>query len=65
MNKLLEKLKGYKTFITGTVTIVSTVGAFLVGELELVNAIQLIVTSLLAMFVRDGMKTEAAKVVSK
>lgn len=54
-------LKGYKTYITGAVGIISTIGAYLVGDLALADAAQLILTAVLGMTIRDGIKTETNK----
>ena len=47
-------LKGYKTYITGIVAIISALGAYLVGEAGLAATLQLIFTALLTMFIRAG-----------
>jgi len=47
-------LKGYKTYITAFVTVVGAVGAWLVGDMELVDALHLVVPAFLATFVRAG-----------
>ncbi len=52
-------LKGYKTYITGVVAIVGALGAFLIGEAELGTTVHIVVDSMLAMFVRHGIKTRA------
>ena len=46
--------KGYKTYITAAVTIISALGAYFVGELELADFIQLAVTSILGATIRNG-----------
>lgn len=53
-------LKGYKTYILGTVTIIGAAAAYLVGDADLGNTINLVVGSLMAMFIRDGINTAAA-----
>lgn len=47
-------LKGYKTYIIGSVTIISAVAAYLVGDAELADTIQLVVTAAIGMTVRHG-----------
>jgi len=54
-------LKGYKTYITGIVTIVSTVGAFLLGEITLTVALPTVVTAVMGMTIRAGVTTEVGK----
>jgi hypothetical protein len=47
-------LKGYKTYITAVVVIVGAVGAWLVGDLAIVDMFQLVVPAAVGMFVRAG-----------
>lgn len=54
-------LKGYKTYIVGTLTILGAIGGMLTGDLAVSAGIQLVVTALLGMFIRQGVTTEAAK----
>ena len=54
-------LSGKKTYIMGFVSIVTAVGTWLSGDLSLEATIQVVVTSGLAMFIRDGVNTAAAK----
>jgi len=49
-------LKGYKTYITGTLTIISAIAGVLVGEVMIPDAIQLVVTAVLGMTIRNGIK---------
>lgn len=50
---------GYKTYIVGTVTIISTIAAYLIGDAELADTIQLVVTALLGMTIRAGVAKTA------
>lgn len=54
-------LKGYRTYILGAVTIVGAVAAYLVGDTPLTEAINLVVTAGMGMFIRSGVTTEVAK----
>ena len=47
-------LSGYKTYITAAVAIIGAIGAYLVGDVAIGDTAQIIVTSLLAAFVRNG-----------
>ena len=49
-------LKGYKTYVTAGVAIVSAVAAYLVGDADLMQTANLVFTALLAAFVRNGIK---------
>lgn len=51
-------LSGKKTYVTGFVAIVTTVGAYLTGEMALADAAQLILTAILGMTIRHGVSTE-------
>ncbi|HUU94512.1 MAG TPA: hypothetical protein VM487_02145 [Phycisphaerae bacterium] len=53
--------RGWKTYITGAAAIVGAVGGVLTGTVDLGTAAQLVVTSLLAMFVRAGVKTRTGR----
>lgn len=47
-------LKGYKTYIAGGTTLISAVAAYLVGDIDLFQAVQLIVPAVLSMTVRNA-----------
>lgn len=47
---------GYKTYITAGVAIIGAVAAFLVGDADAMQTANLVVTALLAAFVRNGIK---------
>lgn len=47
-------LAGYKTYITGGLTVIGSIAAYLTGDATLADTAQLVVTALLAMFVRNG-----------
>lgn len=47
-------LKGYKTYIVGSLAILGALAAYLVGDDTLPQAIQLGVTALLGMTVRNA-----------
>lgn len=49
-------LAGYKTYITAGVTVIGAVAAYLTGDADLMQTAQLVVTALLAAFVRNGMQ---------
>lgn len=48
--------KGYKTYITAGVAVVTAVAAYLVGDATLVDAGTLVFNALLAAAVRHGIK---------
>ena len=53
--------KGYKTYIMGGVTIISAAAAYLVGDISIADAAQLVITAVLGMTVRAGITTEVKK----
>lgn len=53
-------LSGYKTYIAGGIAILGAIGAYLSGEAGLVETVQLAVTGLLGMTIRNGIAKEAA-----
>lgn len=53
-------LSGKKTYITASIAILGTVLAFASGQIEAVPAIQMILGSLLATFIRSGSKSDRA-----
>lgn len=55
-------LKGYRTYILGGVTIIGAIAAYLVGDTSLTEAINLVVTAGMAMFVRSGVNTAVSKI---
>lgn len=50
-------LKGYRTYILGAVTILGSLAAYLVGDTSLSEAVNLIVTAGMGMFIRSGINT--------
>lgn len=50
----MDFLKGYKTYVAATVSIVGTLAAVFTGEISLVDAIQIIVPAVIGAFVRNG-----------
>lgn len=53
-------LSGYKTYITGAIAIVTAVGTYLYGGIDLTTMIQGIFASLMAMFIRHGVSTSTS-----
>lgn len=58
-------LKGYRTYVLGAVTIIGALAAYLIGDTSLTEAINLIVTAGMGMFIRSGVDTAVAKVAPK
>lgn len=49
-------LAGYKTYVTAAVAVIGAVAAYLVGDADLMQTVNLVFTALLAAFVRNGIK---------
>ena len=45
---------GYKTYITATVAVITTIGTYLSGDATLAESIQIIVPAILAVTIRQG-----------
>lgn len=52
------KLSGKKTYVTGVLAILGAVGAYLIGDVELAETAQLVLTAVLGMTVRHGIATK-------
>ena len=50
-------LAGYKTYIVAGVAVLSTVASYLVGDIGLTDAIQIIVPAIIGATVRHGITT--------
>jgi hypothetical protein len=58
-------LKGYRTYVLGAVTIIGALAAYLIGDTSLTEAINLIVTAGMGMFIRSGVDTAVSKIAPK
>jgi hypothetical protein len=56
LTRLKPMLKGHKTYITGTLAILTAIGTYLSGDMSLAEAIQLVVSAALGMTVRNAIK---------
>jgi hypothetical protein len=54
-------LSGYKTYITAVLAILTAIGTWLAGDLQLGDMIQTVVTAALGAFIRHGVAAQAAK----
>lgn len=50
-------LKGYKTYVVGVVAIISTIASYLVGDMSVSDAAQLILSAVLGMTVRNAINS--------
>lgn len=49
-------LKGYKTYITAGVAVISAAAAYLVGDASVMDTATLVFNALFAAFIRNGIK---------
>jgi hypothetical protein len=54
----MKALEGKKTYMTAAGGILAAVGAYLSGDMEIGAMVNIIITSLLATFLRKGIKTD-------
>lgn len=50
-------LKGYKTYILAAVTVIGAAASYLVGDITLVEALNLAIPAISGAFVRNGIST--------
>lgn len=65
MAELLSKLSGYKTYVVAIAAIMTAVGAYLTGALDLKGMIEAIWTAIMAMTIRHGVTTDVSKGTEK
>ena len=53
-----DMFKGKKTYMTAVGGVLAAIGAYFSGEMELGMALNLVITSLLAVFLRKGVKSD-------
>jgi hypothetical protein len=58
--KRQDMLKGKKTYMTAAGGVLAAVGAYFSGEMELGMMLNLVITSLLAVFLRKGVKSDTS-----
>jgi hypothetical protein len=54
----MKALQGKKTYMTAVGGVLAAVGAYLSGEMEMGVMINVVVTALLALFLRKGIKKD-------
>lgn len=51
-------LSGKKTYITAVMAIIGTIASYLAGDVAIADAAQLILTAVLGVTIRSGIKTD-------
>ena len=59
----MEALKGKKTYFTAGAAVLTALGAYFTGEVDLTVTIQAVFAALMCIFLRQGVTSEAKKVV--
>ena len=54
----MKFLQGYKTYLTAIATVTGALASLATGALELGDAVQVIITAILAVTLRSGIKAE-------
>ena len=58
----MEALKGKKTYFTAGAAVLTALGAYFAGEVDLSLTIQAVFAALMVVFLRQGVTSEAKKV---
>ena len=61
----MEALKGKKTYFTAGAAVLTALGAYFSGEVNLVVMIQTVFAALMVVFLRHGVTSEAEKAADK
>jgi hypothetical protein len=59
----MEALKGKKTYFTAGAAVLTALGAYFSGEVDLTVTIQACFAALMVVFLRQGVSSEAKKVI--
>ena len=54
-------LSGYKTYITAAVAVIGAIASYLVGDANIADTAQLVLTAILGATIRKGISSEAKK----
>ncbi|MAG28041.1 hypothetical protein CMI47_21145 [Candidatus Pacearchaeota archaeon] len=57
----MEALKGKKTYFTAGAAVLTALGGYFAGEVDLVVTIQAVFAALMVVFLRQGVTSEAKK----
>jgi hypothetical protein len=57
----MEALKGKKTYFTAGAAVLTALGAYFAGEVDLTVTIQAVFAALMVVFLRQGVTSEAKK----
>lgn len=57
----MNALKGKKTYFTAAAAVITALGAYFAGEVDLTTTISAVFATLMAVFLRQGVTSEAKK----
>ena len=61
----MNKLSGNKTYFTAGAAVITALGAYFAGEVDLTVTIQAVFAALMVVFLRKGVTSEAAKAAAE
>ena len=61
----MKKLSGKKTYFTAGAAVITALGAYFAGEVDLTVTIQAVFAALMVVFLRKGVTSEAAKAAAE
>ncbi len=61
----MKTLSGKKTYFTAAAAVITTLGAYFAGELDVQAAITAVFATLMAVFLRTGISSEVKKISEK
>ncbi len=61
----MKKLSGKKTYFTAGAAVITALGAYFAGEVDLTVTIQAVFAALMVVFLRTGVTSEAAKAAAE
>ncbi len=65
MSTLLSKISGWKTYILGVAAILTAIGTYLSGSLDLKGMVEAIWGAIMAMSIRHGITTTVSDATGK
>lgn len=61
----MKALSGKKTYFTAAAAVVTALGAYFTGEVDLTTTIQSVFTAIMVIFLRQGVASEAKKITKE
>jgi len=61
----MKALSGKKTYFTAAAAVITALGAYFTGEVDLTTTIQSVFTAIMVIFLRQGVASEAKKITKE